>query len=158
MTRRRRLVLAGGLVAAATIAAPVLASLALDDDALQVSKWRNAVVQFDDRGEVATVVVVYDAGERDRAERLEIEQDPKPGVGITVALLLAPEGGDRPVRAVSDIRCVKARVRGLRPPHGAGIAVTDRHDDEVEGLGVPDAGFVLPPLGRCRTVDAVVLD
>lgn len=158
MTRRRRYVLVGAIIASTAVAAPVLAQLASDDDdGLVVGRWQNAVVQFADDGKTATVVVVYDAGERDLARRLEIEQDPRPGVGITLALMLGKADGDGYLNPVSDIRCVKARVRGLRRPEGAGVPVLDRYDTELEGEGTPHAGFVLPPLSECRTVEADVV-
>jgi hypothetical protein len=48
-------------------------------------------------------------------------------------------------------------VRGLRGSLVAGAFVEDRFDRPVEGEGTPEAGFVLPPLARCRSVPGAVV-
>jgi hypothetical protein len=155
MRHPRRLLL--GALAALVLPALALGALALDADGEPPGRdWKNAVVQFDRDGRAATVVVVYDAGEQ-KARRLEIEQQRKPGFGLTIGLVLAPLDGDTLFDADMDIRCVKARVRGLRAPRFAGVHIEDQYEDNAEGGGAPDAGFILPPLRRCRTVDATVI-
>jgi hypothetical protein len=155
--RRRSLVIAV-LAASVAVATPVLAHMAFGGGGgdLGSGVWENAVVLFDEDVDSATVVVIYDAGERDTARRLEVEQQQAPGVTITVGLLFE-QADDGLIRAVSDIRCVKARVRGLRPPQGGPALVLDRDESKIEGRGLPNAGFALPPLSECRTIEADVL-
>lgn len=128
--------LAAAVITAAAAVTPVLANLGFGggDDGLVLGTWDNAVVLFDDAGESATVVLVYDAGARDRARRIEIEQQEAPGVRLTVGLMLERHEDDGglfdPIR---NINCVKARVSGLRPPGAGGVPVIDRDTSEIEG-------------------------
>lgn len=155
---RRYVVLA--MVAAFTVVVgALLATLAIGGEDEQLVKWKHAVVLFDDDGQHATVVVVYNAGERDRVRRIEIEQEEEPGTTITVGLrFAADEDDDTLVKPLVEPACVKVRVRGLRESSVPGAFVRDADDAEVEGRGTPDAGFTLPPLSECRTVAAEVND
>ncbi len=144
------------VAASVAVATPVIAHVGFGgrDGELGLGKWDNAVVLFDEGGESATVVVIYDAGERDTARRLEVAQQEAPGTDITIGLLLEEQRDDDGlIYPVLNPVCVKARVRGLRPPKGGPALVTDRDQTEIEGRGAPDAGFALPPLSECRTIE-----
>lgn len=92
--RRRYAVIAVCAVSLA-VATPVVAQLAFDDDELALGRWQNAVVQFSDDGRSATVVVVYDAGERDRVARIELQPEADdPGALLEVTVLLEKSDDD----------------------------------------------------------------
>lgn len=158
MKRPRGSALIVALIVSAALATPVIAHMASggSDGDLILGRWDHAAVLFGEDGDSATVIMVYDAGDRDPARRIEVEQQEAPGVDLTVAVLLEP-ADDTLIDPVRRPVCIKASIRGLRSSAAPDMRLTDRNNRKVEGQEPPRAGFVLPPLSDCRTVEAEVV-